>query len=122
MRLGRSMSNDGAAPVRAGATAVLCRALLVAALCVVAVPAAASANTLWVSTHTPSPPFANCEHPGYNSIQAAVNAPGTAIHVCPGTYNEQISHYNVLSTLEQMYGLPKTGYAVNAPAITDIWG
>jgi phosphatidylinositol-3-phosphatase len=43
-------------------------------------------------------------------------------HVQPGTYNEQISHYNVLSTCEQMYGLPKTGNAVNAPAITDIWG
>ncbi len=43
-------------------------------------------------------------------------------HVRPGTYGEQISHYNVLSTLEQMYGLPKTGYAANAPAITDIWG
>ncbi len=43
-------------------------------------------------------------------------------HVRPGTYAEQISHYNVLSTLEQMYGLPRTGYAANAPAITDIWG
>ncbi len=43
-------------------------------------------------------------------------------HVQPGTYNEQISHYNVLSTCEQMYGLPKTGYAANAPVITDIWG
>ncbi len=43
-------------------------------------------------------------------------------HVQPGTYNETISHYNVLSTLEQMYGLPKTGYATNAPPITDIWG
>ncbi len=43
-------------------------------------------------------------------------------HVQPGTYNEQISHYNVLSTVEQMYGLPKTGYAASAPAITDIWG
>jgi hypothetical protein len=43
-------------------------------------------------------------------------------HVQPGTYNEQISHYNVLSTLEQMYGLPKTGNAANAPAIADIWG
>ncbi len=42
-------------------------------------------------------------------------------HVQPGSYNEQISHYNVLSTLEQMYGLPKTGYAANAPAITDVW-
>ncbi|WP_172826569.1 alkaline phosphatase family protein [Mycobacterium sp. 1423905.2] len=43
-------------------------------------------------------------------------------HVQPGTYNEQINHYNVLSTLEQMYGLPKTGYAANAAPITDIWG
>jgi phosphatidylinositol-3-phosphatase len=43
-------------------------------------------------------------------------------HVQPGTYNEQISHYNVLSTLEQMYGLPKTGNAVNAPPIATIWG
>lgn len=42
-------------------------------------------------------------------------------HVQPGTYNEQISHYNLLSTLEQMYGLPKTGNAMNAPPITDIW-
>lgn len=43
-------------------------------------------------------------------------------HIKPGTYDEEISHYNVLSTLEQMYGLPKTGYAADAPAITDIWG
>ena len=43
-------------------------------------------------------------------------------NVKPGTYNEPISHYNVLSTLEEMYGLPKLGYATRAPAITDIWG
>jgi phosphatidylinositol-3-phosphatase len=42
-------------------------------------------------------------------------------HVQQGSYNEQISHYNVLSTLEQMYGLGKTGNAANAPAIVDIW-
>ena len=42
-------------------------------------------------------------------------------HVQPGTYNEQISHYNVLSTLEEMYGLPKTGYAASAPPIETIW-
>lgn len=42
-------------------------------------------------------------------------------HVRPGTYAEPISHYNVLSTVEEMYGLPKTGLAANAPAITDIW-
>ncbi|MGA9489176.1 MAG: alkaline phosphatase family protein [Mycobacterium sp.] len=43
-------------------------------------------------------------------------------NVRPGAYNEPISHYNVLSTLEEMYGLPKLGYATRAPAITDIWG
>ena len=42
-------------------------------------------------------------------------------HVQPGTYDEQISHYNVLSTLEQMYDLPKTGNAVNAAPIATIW-
>jgi phosphatidylinositol-3-phosphatase len=42
-------------------------------------------------------------------------------NVRTGTYAEPISHYNVLSTLQQMYGLPKTGLAANAPAITDIW-
>jgi phosphatidylinositol-3-phosphatase len=43
-------------------------------------------------------------------------------NVRPGTYSEPISHYNVLSTLEAMYGLPKLGLATRAPAITDIWG
>ncbi|BBY38829.1 acid phosphatase [Mycobacterium mantenii] len=43
-------------------------------------------------------------------------------HVRPGSYSEQINHYNLLSTVEQMYGLPKTGYAASAPPITDIWG
>ncbi|MGB9222206.1 alkaline phosphatase family protein [Mycobacterium sp.] len=43
-------------------------------------------------------------------------------HVQPGTYNETINHYNVLSTIEQMYGLPKIGNAAGAAAITDIWG
>jgi phosphatidylinositol-3-phosphatase len=42
-------------------------------------------------------------------------------HVQPGSYNEPISHYNVLSTLEQMYGLPKTGNAAKAAPIATIW-
>ena len=41
--------------------------------------------------------------------------------VKPGRYAEPVSHYNVLSTVEEMYGLPKTGLAANAPPITDIW-
>jgi acid phosphatase len=43
-------------------------------------------------------------------------------NVKTGTYDEKIDLYNLLSTLEQMYGLPKTGHAANASAITDIWG
>ncbi|ORV86349.1 acid phosphatase [Mycobacterium interjectum] len=42
-------------------------------------------------------------------------------HVQPGTYNEQINHYSVLATLEQMYGLPKIGYAAGAAPIATIW-
>jgi acid phosphatase len=42
-------------------------------------------------------------------------------HVRPGAYAEPISHYNLLSTIEQLYGLPKSGLAANAPAIGDIW-
>lgn len=42
--------------------------------------------------------------------------------VRPGPYSEQINHYTLLSTIEQMYGLPKTGYAAAAAPITDIWG
>lgn len=43
-------------------------------------------------------------------------------HVVPGNYAERINHYNLLATVEQMYGLPKTGYAAGAPPIADIWG
>lgn len=42
--------------------------------------------------------------------------------VKPGVYDRPISHYNVLSTLEEMYGLTKIGLAARAPAITEIWG
>ena len=42
-------------------------------------------------------------------------------HVPAASHAEPVSHYNVLSTLEEMYGLPKTGLAANAPAITRIW-
>jgi hypothetical protein len=39
----------------------------------------------------------------------------------PGTYGEPINHYSVLSTVEQLYGLPKTGLAATTPPITDTW-
>jgi hypothetical protein len=43
-------------------------------------------------------------------------------YVHPGIYPEQINHYNVLSTLQQMYALPKMGNATTAAVITDVWG
>ncbi|SEL85899.1 alkaline phosphatase family protein [Streptacidiphilus jiangxiensis] len=42
--------------------------------------------------------------------------------VLTGQYSEKINHYNVLSTLEGIYGLAKTGSAASATPITDIWG
>ncbi|MEY9946055.1 alkaline phosphatase family protein [Kitasatospora sp. GAS1066B] len=41
--------------------------------------------------------------------------------VKPGTYNEQINHFSVLRTIEDMYGLPYAGAAAQATPITDAW-
>lgn len=38
-----------------------------------------------------------------------------------GTYSETITHYNVLRTIEAMYGLPGLGNAASATKITDCW-
>jgi acid phosphatase len=42
-------------------------------------------------------------------------------HVQVGTNNTNISHYDVLRTLEDMYGLPPANNAANASDITGIW-
>jgi phosphatidylinositol-3-phosphatase len=42
-------------------------------------------------------------------------------NVVTGHYNESINHYNLLATLEQMYGLTKVGSSASATPITDIW-
>jgi hypothetical protein len=41
--------------------------------------------------------------------------------VKPGTYSENVNHYNLLATLEQIYGLNPVGNSSGAAAITDIW-
>jgi autotransporter-associated beta strand protein len=41
--------------------------------------------------------------------------------VVPGNYTGTINHYNVLATLEDMYGLPHTDNSVGASPVTDIW-
>jgi hypothetical protein len=55
-----------------------------------AVPALASASGSYVSPNPPSAPFDSCAHPRYNSVQAAVEGPGSSITVCAGTYTEQV--------------------------------
>jgi hypothetical protein len=66
-------------------------------LCVGAVAgtASAAATTRYVSPTPPAvlPPGTSCAVPGYNTIQAAVNASsaGDVIVVCPGTYPEQVT-------------------------------
>ncbi|HEY3867289.1 MAG TPA: alkaline phosphatase family protein [Actinocrinis sp.] len=42
--------------------------------------------------------------------------------VTVGHYDETVNHYNLLATLEAMYGLAKVGNSASATAITDIWG
>ncbi len=38
-----------------------------------------------------------------------------------GQYAGTVSHYNLLATLEDLYGLPRVGNSVGASTITDIW-
>jgi hypothetical protein len=55
-------------------------------------------TTRWVNDDDPngppySPPGSSCNNPGYQTVQAAVDAaaPGDRINVCPGTYIEQVT-------------------------------
>ncbi len=41
--------------------------------------------------------------------------------VRPGSYDAPINHYSVLSTIQEIFGLPKTGQAAATPPITGIW-
>jgi len=42
-------------------------------------------------------------------------------NVIAGDYSETINHYNMLRTLQDMYGLPYTGNSATANPITDCW-
>ena len=45
----------------------------------------------------------------------------TGASVMSGQYSQTIDHYNVLRTLEDMYGLPHTAGSATAAPITNIW-
>lgn len=42
-------------------------------------------------------------------------------HVSTGTYDEPITHYSVLRTMEDMYGVARLGQAKHATTINDVW-
>lgn len=41
--------------------------------------------------------------------------------VKPGRYDETINHYSVLATVQEIFGLPRTGQAASTPPVTSIW-
>jgi hypothetical protein len=70
---------------------VLVACAAVAAMVATVAPAGASANTAWVNNTVPvKSPFNSCANPGFSSIQAAISSPNTSVHVCKGTYEEQL--------------------------------
>lgn len=77
-----------------------------------ALPAVASASTAWVSG-SPVGTDKGCDSPGYNSVQAAIDAVGSGgtVKVCGGTYTEQIEITAPLK-LEHVEGTTKATLAL----------
>jgi phosphatidylinositol-3-phosphatase len=42
-------------------------------------------------------------------------------HVTPGRYAQRLTHYSLLRTIEDMYGLPRLGHSATAAGIAGIW-
>ncbi len=69
-------------------------------LIVATLPALASAGTVWVSnSKAVKAPFNSCQNPGYGSVQGAIEGPSTTIHVCVGTYKEQLQIKRALTLI-----------------------
>lgn len=103
---------------------------LVAVLATVAVPAAASAATVWVAKTpaSPTPPGTSCTIPGYSTIASAIaaSAAGTTISICSGTYEEQLEVQKPLTLKSAGAGvvvkLPASPVNSNTPCDTMIPG
>ena len=52
-----------------------------------------------------------------NQILTAI----TGENICGGNYNQRITHYNLLRTIEELYKLPYAGISADSSAIRDIW-
>jgi hypothetical protein len=82
------------------------------------------AATHWVNDNDPNGGFyvprgTSCNNPGYQRIQAAVNAAaaGDVINVCPGTYEEQVVVATALKSNLTIRSVSPLQAIINAPAI-----
>ncbi len=73
----------------------------------------------WAQTHNSLLIVTFDEDDYYGTNQVVTFFEGEMVK--PGQYSERITHYNVLRTLEAMYGLPHAGQAAHVATITDIW-
>jgi hypothetical protein len=73
----------------------------------------------WAKTHNSLLIVTFDEDDSSSSNQVATIFSGQSVRT--GSYSEHITHYSVLRTLEDMYGLPCTGSACSATPITDAW-
>jgi hypothetical protein len=73
----------------------------------------------WAKTHNSLLIVQWDEDDGTESNQVATIFVGQMVN--PGTYGESINHFNVLRTIEDMYGLPYAGQSASVNPISDIW-
>ncbi len=71
----------------------------------------------WAMAHDSLFVFTFDESSSSNQIPTILVGP----MVAPGDYGTRIDHYNVLRTLEDLYGLAPTGNAANAAPIGNVW-
>lgn len=73
----------------------------------------------WAATHNSLLIVTFDENDGSAGNQIATVFYGA--HVNPGTYDEPVTHYSVLRTMEDMYGVARLGQAKHATTIEDVW-
>jgi aryl-phospho-beta-D-glucosidase BglC (GH1 family) len=73
----------------------------------------------WAQTHNSLFILTFDEDDGSQSNQIPTLMIGPMVQ--QGQYSEHITHFNVLRTVEDMYGLPYAGQSATAAPITDIW-
>lgn len=71
----------------------------------------------WAMTHNSLLIVTWDEGGNHNSIPTIFVGPMVQV----GPYSERIDHYDVLRTIEEMYGLPPLGFAAERLPILDVW-